>query len=69
MLLRIATLIILVASAIPAAAQTPDGANSESRVDAIFKSFDKPTSPGCAVAAYQDDRILYRRAYGMANLD
>lgn len=39
------------------------------KIDAIFKDFDKPTSPGCTVGVYQDDRVLYKRAYGMANLD
>ena len=39
------------------------------RVDAIFKEYDSATSPGCAVAVYQDDKILYKHAYGMANLD
>src|SRR5688572_16331685 len=39
------------------------------RVDAVFKEYDSATSPGCAVAVYQDDKILYKRAYGMANLD
>jgi CubicO group peptidase (beta-lactamase class C family) len=41
----------------------------DARVDAIFSAFDKTTSPGCTVGVYQDDRILYQRAYGMANLD
>ena len=39
------------------------------RVDAVFKDYDSTTSPGCAVAVFQDDKILYKRAYGMANLD
>src|SRR5687767_12527632 len=53
-------------------AQTPASAIDAARagrVDAVFAEYDKPTSPGCAVAVYQDDRIVYRRAYGMANLD
>ena len=39
------------------------------RVDALFKEYDSAASPGCAVAVFQGDRILYKRAYGMANLD
>ena len=39
------------------------------RVDAVFKDYDSATSPGCAVAVFQGDKILYKRAYGMANLD
>jgi CubicO group peptidase (beta-lactamase class C family) len=48
------------------AAQDPPPA---ARVDAVFKEYDSATSPGCAVAVYQGDKILYQRAYGMANLD
>ena len=38
-------------------------------MDEIFKEFTAPGSPGCAVGVYQDDRIVHRAAYGMANLD
>ena len=39
------------------------------RVDAIFSEWDKPTSPGCALAVIQDDTIVYKRGYGMADLE
>lgn len=39
------------------------------RIDAVFADYDKQTSPGCALAVYEGDRIAYRKAYGMANLD
>jgi len=38
-------------------------------VDKIFAEWDKPNSPGCAVGAIQNNRYLYQRGYGMANLD
>ena len=41
----------------------------QGRVDEIFKDYSRPGSPGCAVGVYQGERILLRRAYGMANLD
>ena len=44
-------------------------ATPAARVDAVFKEYDSSSSPGCAVAVFQDDKILYKRAYGMANLD
>jgi CubicO group peptidase (beta-lactamase class C family) len=47
----------------------PQDAARRGRVDAVFKDYDSATSPGCAVAVFQDDQILYKRAYGMANLD
>jgi CubicO group peptidase (beta-lactamase class C family) len=39
------------------------------RVDAIFSEWDRPTSPGCALALIQDDEIIYKRGYGMADLE
>jgi CubicO group peptidase (beta-lactamase class C family) len=39
------------------------------RVDQIFAEWNTPTSPGCAVGVVQNGRFLYKRGYGMANLD
>lgn len=39
------------------------------KVDELFSSFDKTTSPGCSLAIIQDGEILYTRGYGMANLE
>ena len=39
------------------------------RIDALFEAWDKPTSPGCAVAVIKDAEILYERGYGMADLE
>ncbi len=47
----------------------PADTSLAARIDAIFKDYDKPSSPGCAVGVYQGDGVIYRRAYGMANLD
>lgn len=41
----------------------------ETRVDALFAEWDKPTSPGCALAVIQDGAIIYQRGYGMADLE
>lgn len=38
-------------------------------IDALFASFDKPGSPGCAVAVARDGKLIYTRGYGYANLD
>ena len=53
-------------------AHSPTGdvsADARARIDAVFADYDKTTSPGCAVAVYDGDRIAYQKAYGMANLD
>jgi CubicO group peptidase (beta-lactamase class C family) len=39
------------------------------QVDKIFALWDRPNSPGCALAVIKDGRIIYTRGYGMANLE
>jgi CubicO group peptidase (beta-lactamase class C family) len=39
------------------------------KVDKIFEVWDKPDSPGCALAIVKDGEIIYKRGYGMANLE
>jgi CubicO group peptidase (beta-lactamase class C family) len=41
----------------------------EAQVDKLFAAWDKPESPGCAVAVIKDGRVVHQRGYGMANLD
>ena len=37
--------------------------------DKIFAGWDKPDSPGCALGIIQEGRFIYKRGYGMANLE
>lgn len=39
------------------------------QVDALFEKWDKPDSPGASLAIIRDGAIIYKRGYGMANLD
>lgn len=39
------------------------------KVDALFAQWSKPDSPGCALGVIKDGRMVYKRNYGMANLD
>lgn len=39
------------------------------QVDKLFEKMDTTISPGCAVAAMRDGKVLYQRGYGMADLD
>lgn len=41
----------------------------EEKVKALFLQWDKPDSPGCALAIIRDGRIIYKRGYGMADLE
>ncbi len=40
-----------------------------SEVDKVFAQYDKPDSPGCALSVIKDGEIVYKRGYGMADLD
>jgi CubicO group peptidase (beta-lactamase class C family) len=39
------------------------------KVDGLFAEWDKQDSPGCALAVVKDGQIIYKRGYGMANLE
>jgi CubicO group peptidase (beta-lactamase class C family) len=39
------------------------------QVDTLFAQWDKPDSPGCALAIVKDGRIVHARGYGMADLE
>jgi CubicO group peptidase (beta-lactamase class C family) len=54
-----------------AAAQSERSSRDKSaeEVDALFVQWAKPDSPGCALAVIKDGQIIYKRGYGMANLD
>jgi CubicO group peptidase (beta-lactamase class C family) len=45
------------------------GAKSPEKIDALFVQWTKPDSPGCALAVIKDGKVVYKRGYGMANLD
>ncbi|MEE9159699.1 MAG: serine hydrolase domain-containing protein [Gammaproteobacteria bacterium] len=51
------------------AAEATEPASITAQVDKIFEKWDRPDSPGCALAVIQDGRIVYKSGYGMANLD
>lgn len=54
---------------LPVFAQNSNANDIAARVDKVFAQFDKPTSPGCALAVIKDGQIVYKRGYGMADLD
>ncbi len=39
------------------------------KVDQIFSVYDKPGSPGCSLGVVRDGDFVYRKAYGLANLE
>src|ERR1044071_1238705 len=53
---------------VPSATPTP-AETMTARVDQLFAQWDKPDTPGCALAVIKGGQIVYKRRYGMANLE
>ena len=51
------------------AGSSDQSASLASQVDRIFEKLDRPDSPGCALAVIEDGEIVYKKGYGMANLE
>ncbi len=51
-----------------AQAQNGDDALKK-KVDQLFATWDKPESPGAAIAVIKDGAVVYKRGYGSANLE
>ena len=47
----------------------PADDESAKKVDAFLSQWDKNDMPGCAVGVVKDGRLVYKRGFGMANLD
>jgi len=50
-----------------AAQDAPDALTK--KVDQLFATWDKPESPGAAIAIIKDGAVVYKRGYGSANLE
>ncbi|MDO8677360.1 MAG: serine hydrolase [Acidobacteriota bacterium] len=66
----ISSALVLWGLAAPVSAQAPAAASQSlaSQVDEIFSAF-RPDGPGCAVAVYQNAKIVLATGYGSANLE
>jgi len=40
-----------------------------SQIDSLFKEFNTPNTPGCAVGVVRNDSLIYAKGYGLANLE
>lgn len=68
-LLVLLCVISLGAASAPTPGQPAAPASVTAEVDRIFEKWNRPNSPGCALSVIQNDRILYKHGYGMADLD
>jgi len=67
-MIRAAALLFL-ASALTLAQDAPTKNDLHQRVDRVFAKWDSTVSPGCALSVIKDGQIVYKRGYGMADLD
>ena len=63
------SLLLLVPGIASAQATVARAPSQVARVDSVFARWDRPTSPGCAVAVRENGTPLLVRAYGMADLE
>ncbi len=52
-----------------ASGNSRDNNSLAAKVDALFAEWDNRNSPGCALAVIKDGAIVYKRGYGMADLE
>jgi CubicO group peptidase (beta-lactamase class C family) len=62
---------LLLAAAVSAGAAARPAVADErgERIDRIFAAYDRPDSPGCAVAVLHRGQVLHQRGYGRAHLE
>jgi CubicO group peptidase (beta-lactamase class C family) len=66
----VSMLTIVLAFCAAAFAQSPKAEETlHANVDKLFAQWDKPDSPGCALGVIRDGKLVYKRGYGLANLD
>ena len=66
---RLGLALAIAVAASPAALHAQAADDRARRVDSIFAEFDKPGSPGAAVAVIRDGRVILERGYGYASLE
>lgn len=67
--LRLCAFALAIACFSPLAKAQSADSELTAKVDKVFAQFDKPDSPGCALAVIKNSQIIYKRGYGMADLD
>lgn len=60
---------LLAAPAEAAVADWPSAATVAPKIDRLFKEYDRPKGPGCAVGVYTAGQILFAKGYGQADLE
>ena len=71
MLSRLAVIVVAACCTVAASQQASDIGHrpSDAGIDAIFATYARADSPGCAVGVFQNGAIAFARGYGMASLE
>ncbi|MVM29035.1 serine hydrolase [Spirosoma sp. HMF4905] len=64
--LLLSVLGLLTGRSLPVFAQSP---NLTTKVDSLFATWSKSDSPGCACGVIKDQKLIYTKGYGMADLE
>ncbi len=67
--IRAISVLILVASVGCASGPRGQSESFQRRIDEVFAEWNKPDSPGCALAVIKEGKVIYERGYGCANLE
>jgi CubicO group peptidase (beta-lactamase class C family) len=62
-------LVLLLASLACQSSEQPGTDSSTEKVDKVFADWDKPDSPGAALAVIKENAVIYKRGYGSAQLE
>jgi len=57
------------AAAAPSSATSGSPVSPDKQIDAIFKAWDSPNTPGASVAVIQHGKLVFAKGYGIANLE
>jgi CubicO group peptidase (beta-lactamase class C family) len=63
------SLVVAAQSQLASSVNQPSEKPLTEKADQLFAPWSKPDSPGCALGVIKDGKIIYKRGYGMANLD
>ena len=70
MRIRLSLAIVIVCCCLVSTVAAQNGADPlTKKVDQLFATWDKPESPGAAIAVIKDGIVVYKRGYGSANLE
>src|SRR5688572_30604534 len=66
---KITTLTFILCFALLFSCEDKSADRTSQKIDRLFRYWDNPNSPGAAIAVIKDGQIVFKKGYGMANLE